>query len=345
LSRAEIHQQTGVRPNTIGADAAALIRAGFVRERDSLAAARGRPRVPLELDPERKRVLGVAIRPGAVQLSCLNLLGTPIDGPITRAVSGGEQMILATRELLAEHADKRCVGVGVTTPGFVDPISKTILFSSATVGGGPVQLAEALQTSDQLPVALENDMHALAARWMLTRLAGAGEDVLLIYFDDGQLGAALLIDGRPNRGCVTGANEIGHTRLPVDTDVCYCGHAGCLERICSTPFARRLTRDDRTLGQVLGDADSPAASRVIDLLSTGFANAVNFMRVHRLILVSQLLRHRPLADALVSRVAGKVLPEIATRVKIDPWEQPATNPAEDAGWLALASLYFEGWNR
>ena len=53
------------------------------------------------------------------------------------------------------------------------------------------------------------------------------------------LGSALLIDGRPNRGCVTGANELGHTRLPVETDICFCGHPGCLERIVSTEFLRR----------------------------------------------------------------------------------------------------------
>jgi hypothetical protein len=32
------------------------------------------------------------------------------------------------------------------------------------------------------------------------------------------------------------------------------------------------------------------------------------------------------------------------RERIDVWDQPAARSAETAGWLALASLYYEGWD-
>jgi predicted NBD/HSP70 family sugar kinase len=79
-------------------------------------------------------------------------------------------------------------------------------------------------------------MHALAARWLLTHRADHQQDVLLVWIDDGRLGAAILINGRPNRGCATGANDLGHTRFFVQTERCFCGHTGCLERIVSSRF-------------------------------------------------------------------------------------------------------------
>jgi hypothetical protein len=39
-----------------------------------------------------------------------------------------------------------------------------------------------------------------------------------------------------------------------------------------------------------------------------------------------------------------VLPELASRLKIDLWDQSSTGSAENAGWLALAELLYSGWD-
>jgi predicted NBD/HSP70 family sugar kinase len=189
-------------------------------------------------------------------------------------------------------------------------------------------------------------MHALAARWLLTHQQEQDEDVLLVYFEDGQLGSAILIEGRPNRGCVTGANELGHTRLPVDTEVCFCGHPGCLERICSTPFLLRQGQQKGTLAERAATfvANDEPMRVMIDHLATGFANAMNFTRANRLVLVSELTRHQAFTKRLTTAIRERVLGEIMERMRIDVWDQPAARSAETAGWLALASLYYEGWN-
>src|SRR5205807_3952274 len=149
-----------------------------------------------------------------------------------------------------------------------------------------------------LPVVLENDMHALAARWLLTHRA-AGQDVLLVLVGDGRLGAAILVDGRPNRGCAIGANDLGHCRFFVDTEKCFCGHVGCLERIVSTDFLLRQNghagRNGKSItpppdGALLqraaaydGDpASDPALNTILEYLACGLSNAINFVRPHRL---------------------------------------------------------------
>jgi len=376
LSRWELHERTGIRPNTVGADTGELLDSGIVREcaptstpRGKPGAAepvngngngagngghatggkgervRGRPRVPLEIDPARRHVLGLAVRPGRVEVAKLNLLGELVEPAVDRAISDAGRIIRTARDLLRDHLNENTLCVGLATPGFVDPESHSILLSSAWPGQGEVSLQPIFETAGSVPYLLENDMHALAARWMLTHRAEQSEDVLLVYFDDGQLGSALLVAGRPNRGCVTAANELGHTRLPVEAERCYCGKIGCLERICSTEFLGRQSKRKGSLRERAADFNhsDEALSRAIELVAMGISNAVNFTRVNRLVLVSELTRHQTFADAIVDSVRGQMLAELAARVAIDVWDQPATQSAENAGWLAMASLYCEGW--
>ena len=42
-------------------------------------------------------------------------------------------------------------------------------------------------------------------------------------------------------------------------------------------------------------------------------------------------------------IRSRLLGELVNRVRFDLWDQPVANPAETAGWLALANLYYDGW--
>jgi predicted NBD/HSP70 family sugar kinase len=203
-------------------------------------------------------------------------------------------------------------------------------------------------------------MHALAVRWLLTHQAEQSQDVLLVYIGDGRLGAALLVEGRPNRGCLIGANELGHTRFPVEAERCYCGQVGCLERICSSAFlngrigkdgenGRDKLPDRRAAGSLFEriaryDGSDERLDQMTELLACGLSNAVNFVRPNRLVLVSELARYPAFNDRLLRQIRAGVLFELVDRVRIDVWDQPGAVSAETAGWLALAGLYQEGWN-
>ena len=183
-------------------------------------------------------------------------------------------------------------------------------------------------------------------RWMLTHRAHEGEDALLVSLSEGAVGASILIEGRPNRGCVTAANEIGHSRFFVDTAKCYCGHTGCLERIFSSDFLKRHGSPGGKLDEQIGlfdGSNDPGMSALIRYLSMGIANVVNFMRPCRLVLVSPFMRYPVFADSLVRSTRSLLLTKIADRVNIDFWDEPTTNTAETAGWIALAALFYKGW--
>src|SRR5690606_14149773 len=151
-----------------------------------------------------------------------------------------------------------------------------------------------------VPIVLHNDMHALALAWLLTSVPTTG-GVLPVGTDAGRPGASVLIDGRPHRGSVSAATELGHTRLAVETAPCSCGAYGCLERIVSTPQLRRMgAKSDRTLDEVLAapGRDAAALNKLLNHLAMGLSNAVNFIRPARLVIASPLVRHGVLKDYL-----------------------------------------------
>jgi predicted NBD/HSP70 family sugar kinase len=359
LSRWELHRKTGVNPNAVGVDVGALLAGGIVRECASEVAGPGRPRIPLEIDPTVRHVVGIAISPGRVEAGRLTLRGSLLGRPVGRSnLSDPNKTISAAQTLLRETLSDQTLAVGLSVTGFVDPAERAIITSSSVPGRSAVSLAPLYETVGNRPIILENNMHALAAWWLLIHQAEADEDVLLVSIRDGQLGAALLIDGRPNRGCAIGANELGHVRFFVETDTCYCGHPGCLERIVSTDFLRRRGVAAGTLlehaarygndgangkSSKANAAAEKAVGEVLDYLSAGLANATNFIRPNRLVLASELTRYPAFNSALLRSIRSRLLGRLLERVRIDLWDQVDGHSAETAGWLALASLYRDGW--
>jgi predicted NBD/HSP70 family sugar kinase len=331
-----------------------MLREGHVRECPAATVGAGRPRVPLEIDPGRRHVIGLALVPGRTEVCRVGLTGTVLEGTHARSCDDPSKLIGIAAAQLAKHKNRQTLGVGVSVTGFVDPVERKLLFSSVTKGGPAEDLAPIYDAAGNMPVVLENDMHALAARWLITHRADHNHDVLLVWIDDGRLGAAMLISGRPNRGCATGGTELGHTRFFADTERCFCGHTGCLERIVSSEFlARRdnaahaANASHHTLMQraaAFGQHHDPAMVEMTNYLACALANSVNFVRPHRLVLVSPFTRFPAFGDALLRLTRGMVLPQLVDRVHFDLWDQPGAGSAESAAWLAMAELLYGGWN-
>ncbi len=347
VSRSDLHEQTGIRLNTIGAETAALLEQGVLRECDVQAQGRGRPRVPLEIDPHARHVVGLAISRGSVEVGRVNLNGKLIGEPVQQPTTGRADALQAAATLLKDQLNDETLAVGLTAPGFIDLTTHQMLFSPTVPSGKSVSLKPIYDAAGDVPIALENDAVALAARWALTHKADAetGGDVLIIRMGDGRLGSTLLINGRPNRGSVTGANELGHTRLPVEAPVCFCGQTGCLERICSTEYLAMCDGDGTTLAQRAAsyDGTDAAVNKMLDLLAIGYSNAVNFTRVSRLVIASELTTCRPFTQALTDRVRSMTLSQLDKRLRIDLWDRTEAQPARVAASLILAHLYTSRW--
>jgi predicted NBD/HSP70 family sugar kinase len=169
-----------------------------------------------------------------------------------------------------------------------------------------------------------------------------------VYVADGRIGATMLIDGRPNRGCMIGANELGHTRFFVETRRCFCGSVGCLECICSSEFLRIHGRNksadlETAVANYNVDRPEAAIELLLQHLATALSNTVNFVRPHRFVIASSFVRHPAFCDALLRKIRAGILGQLLQRLHIDVWDEHEALSAETAGWLALASLFREGW--
>jgi predicted NBD/HSP70 family sugar kinase len=118
-----------------------------------------------------------------------------------------------------------------------------------------------------------------------------------------------------------------------------------MERICSSEFLQQEGAETLPLLEHARrfDGTQPEMNRMIELLSIGLANCVNFVRPHRVVLVSPFTRFSTFTETLVNAVRSRLMRALSDRVAFHYWDQGATSPGEAAGWLALATIYYPHW--
>jgi len=343
-SRVELHEYLGLRKATVTQDATTLLEMGLIREGDERHPTNGRPRLPLKIDEQGYHVLGVAIDPGVVRAQRVNLLGRPAGDVCQRRVSGAARLLDETQGLLQQLVGEQTLAVGVTVPGFVEPASKRVLFSAAWPESGPVDLAPLARTIRPRHLVLDNLTNGLAMRLQFEQAELSPEDQLVIYFGDGLLGASLLVNGYTIAGCIIGANELGHTRLPVETPGCYCGHTGCLERIFSADYLRMQGMVVETLGEAVNDrSDHAAVGQMTRLMALGLANAVNFCRVGRVVWATDLPGMGGYFGQLAEQVREQLFPELQARVEFAfATETTPSGPRNAAARALVKACYASG---
>ena len=338
-SRERLHNLSGLHRSLVGETVRRLMDDGLVHVGQPRIKGRGRPQTPIALDPSRRVVLGIAIDPGSITVCRVNLLGNPIETPTVHMLTGGVDPIKLAAALIRELSHQSLLAISISVTGVIDAARSVILESSA-LSGAPVELRPLRNAARGIPLVLENDLHALAQHWRMRHDTEDHEDVLLVRLEDGAIGAAFIIQGRPHAGCVQAASEIGHTRLAIRTRRCYCGRRGCLERVFDSRFARDQDGVARTLAErvaVSGRWDTTMA-RIIDLLGLGIANAAQLTKPHRLVLVSQFSRSSRFRRRLLSVVRREMLASFRERVRLEWCDGPPPDRAVAAAHPALAMI-------
>ncbi len=338
LSRSDLEGVTGFHANTVARTVEVLLRKGYLREGDTvLQRGRGRPRIPLEVDPARICIGGLAIGAGAVEAMTMNLSGHPLSEVVRMPILDSKQISRTLTRLLRGLLRTNPLALGVSVTGFVDPDRLRILFSSAAPFE-ELDLMPIFTRARNIPVVLNSEMQAFGIRWIMARTEAQAEDVIVVKLEDGAVGASLLLGGSPNKGCLLGGSELGHMRLGVETEQCYCGGIGCVERILSTSFLYRCggsgTLDDALSAETL----HPAALKIIDLVAQALVNVTVFARPHRIVVAGNLARHIGFRNALETSWRNQ-LPEIFKSIVTLEWSSlNVAVSAETAGWLAIASV-------
>jgi len=182
-----------------------------------------------------------------------------------RTGDAAAELAIALARELAGMAERPLLGVGVGSPGVVDPAG-TVL-EAPNRGWHGLDLAAALTTALGVPAQVANDANA-AALGELSLAGPADRSLLCVKIGQG-VGAGLVVDGQLVVGDRFAAGEIGHVVVDPDGETCACGRRGCLETAIAAPrLRRRLAGQGRegahaartAAGHRLGEALAPVIS-------------------------------------------------------------------------------------
>lgn len=252
VARADLATMTGLTTGTVTKLTAILGEAGLLHEQAAAprGATPGRPRVPVVVDADRFRVVGVHIGLLRTSLCLLNLRGElvtelkvthrrrPFEAVMQEAIDG-------VRRLLAGD-DGLALAVGASTGGWVDA-DRGVVLEQLVLGWHDVPVRDTLESALGLPVRVDSNFRALALaeHWFG---ANAGTADLVHLFVGNVVGAGFLLNGRVYRGSTSAAGSLDHLAVDGRADeACRCGRRDCLHVVASDIALVRRARADGLL--------------------------------------------------------------------------------------------------
>jgi predicted NBD/HSP70 family sugar kinase len=253
VSRAEIARRTHLTRPTVSALAADLIDSGLVSEVGLGPSAGGKRPTLLAINDAGPCLLALDLSGDDYRGALISLRGRVIRRATQPAAGLRGQAALDCLYRLADElrSDGSLLGIGVATPGLVDP-HRGVILRAVNRGWVDLPLREALAARYGRPAYVANDSH-MAALAEYTYGAPAGNNLIVVRVSQG-IGAGVILNGRPFYGDGFGAGEIGHVVVNVDGHLCRCGNRGCLEMTSSIPaILRTAAAADRRQSLLAGN--------------------------------------------------------------------------------------------
>ncbi|MFI6469265.1 ROK family protein [Streptomyces sp. NPDC050516] len=220
LSRTRIGKLTGLSKPTASQLLARLEAAGLVVATGTTA---GRPGPNAQLyavNATAAYVAGLDVTPERIRAAVADVAGRVV-GEFEVATPGrrAESVVRQVTDALdgavkaagLARADVHRVVIG--TPGAFDPGTGRLRYASHLPGWHSPTLLDELAAALPMPVEYENDVN-LAAIAEQRLGAARGHDDFVLLWNEGGLGAALVIGGRLHRGFTGGAGEVGFLPVP-----------------------------------------------------------------------------------------------------------------------------------
>ncbi|SDZ11752.1 glucokinase [Evansella caseinilytica] len=184
---------------------------------------------------------------------------------LTNAHEGVDAAIERLKALIVKvmenHQWKQVKGIGVGSPGPLDPWKGEIQSPPNLPGWDCIPLRQLLQEEYQLPVFLHNDANAAALGEYIYTYNREVKNLVYITVSTG-IGGGVIADGRLMLGHTGSAAEIGHMIIRPNGVLCGCGNRGCLEAQASgTGIAKRAK-------ELLAESDQPSLLREAEQVSS-----------------------------------------------------------------------------
>jgi predicted NBD/HSP70 family sugar kinase len=276
-TRHTIEAKSGLGRAVVAARLATLIERGLLEEGELGRAVGGRAPRLIRFRADAGLILVALLGPSSIGVGVADLSGRLVVEHHEAADLGlGPARILKRLHTLfdwalEQHQDNRKVwGIGLALPGPVEA-EEARPFASPVLHVGPAwddfPIVENLVVRYGAPVWIRSHVEMMAlGEW---RAGSGGGAKNLVFADLGrEIGAGLILNGRPYRGAQGGAGMIGHSATGDDTAICRCGNTGCLDLVASSDAIARegesLARDGRSryLAEALAKREAVTAADV-----------------------------------------------------------------------------------
>ncbi|MDQ1045640.1 ROK family transcriptional regulator [Streptomyces sp. V4I2] len=221
LSRTRIGKLTGLSKPTASQLLARLEASGLVLATGTSEGRPGPNAQLYEVNPAAAYAAGLDVTPERVRAAVADITGRTVGSyelptpgrrpahPVVRQVTDALDGAVKAAGLARDEVHRLVIG----TPGAFDPNTGRLRYASHLPGWHSPTLLDELAAALPMPVEYENDVNLVAvAEQRLGAARGHGDFVLL--WNEGGLGAALVLGGRLHRGWTGGAGEVGFLPVP-----------------------------------------------------------------------------------------------------------------------------------
>ncbi|GGR65818.1 hypothetical protein GCM10010269_00380 [Streptomyces humidus] len=221
LSRTRIGKLTGLSKPTASQLLARLEAAGLVLATGTTEGRPGPNAQLYEVNPAAAYAAGLDVTPERVLAAVADLTGRTVGAH--EVPTPGRKTTGAVVQQVTDALDGAVKAAGLTradvrrlvvaTPGAFDPTTGRLRYASHLPGWHSPALLDDLAAALPMPVEYENDVNLAAVAEQRLGAARGHEDFVLLW-NEGGLGAALVLGGRLHRGWTGGAGEVGFLPVP-----------------------------------------------------------------------------------------------------------------------------------
>lgn len=239
VSRVELAGIVGLAAQTVSNICRRLLDQSLIVEAGKYGSGPGKPRTILRLNPGGMYAVGVHLDPVETNFALLDLTGSVVSSRKrpTRMDADPQETLDEIAEVINSMIDERSIhrskvaGLGVATPGPIDPMAGAVVEPPHMQRWGKVALRDQLQEAVKLPVLLDKDVTAAAVAEIWAGGASGAGSFIFVYMGTG-IGSGLVLDDEVVRGSSGNAGEVGHIITDPDGPPCDCGKRGCVKVTC-----------------------------------------------------------------------------------------------------------------
>ncbi|MGN9759131.1 ROK family transcriptional regulator [Streptomyces sp. SD31] len=221
LSRTRIGKLTGLSKPTASQLLARLEAAGLVLATGTTEGRPGPGAQLYEVNPAAAYAAGLDVTPERILAAVADITGRTVGSyelptpgrrpaqPVVRQVTDALDGAVKAAGLARDDVHRLVIG----TPGAFDPNTGRLRYASHLPGWHTPALLDELAAALPMPVEYENDVNLVAVAEQQLGAARGHEDFVLLW-NEGGLGAALVLGGRLHRGWTGGAGEVGFLPVP-----------------------------------------------------------------------------------------------------------------------------------